>query len=120
MFLNDSLILPECFTLFVGKKNPGRKYFVKKVEYRRGVTVKHKPLENRVYKYKNPSKVFYCPLCRTERAVTISPRLTLKNYVQIFLTSIVLGAALFPLMNVRSFFVFFVVWAAFEDRKSVV
>ena len=73
-----------------------------------------RPLESREYTYKNATKNFYCPLCRTERAVTISPRLTTKNYVQIFLTSLVLGAALYPLMSVRSFFVFFVVWAAFE------
>lgn len=78
------------------------------------VLVKNRPLENRVYRYKNPAKNFFCPLCRTERAVTISPRLTVKNYVQISLTSIVFGAALYPLMNVRSFFVFFIVWAIFE------
>ncbi len=73
-----------------------------------------KPLETRVYRYKNPAKAFYCPLCRTERAVTISPRLTTRNYLQIFLTSIILSSALFPLMGVRSFFTFFLVWAIFE------
>lgn len=76
--------------------------------------MKLRPLEKRVYRYKNPSKNFFCPLCRTERAVTISPRLTHKNYAQIFLTSIVFSALLYPLMEVRSFFVFFVVWAIFE------
>ena len=45
-----------------------------------------RPLESRVYKYKNPATSFFCPLCRTERAVTTSPRLTLKNYLQIFLS----------------------------------
>jgi len=76
--------------------------------------LKVRPLEERVYKYKNPSKVFFCPLCRTERAMTISPRLTFKNYVQIFLTSIVFGAALYPFMSIKCFFVFFITWAAFE------
>lgn len=76
--------------------------------------MKLRPLEKRVYRYKNPSKTFFCPLCRTERAVTISPRLTNKNYAQILLTSIVFSALLYPLMEVRSFFVFFVVWAIFE------
>jgi transcription elongation factor Elf1 len=78
------------------------------------VLVKNRPLEKRVYRYKNAATNFFCPLCRTERAVTTSPRLSLKNYAQITLTSIVLGAALYPLMEVRSFFVFFVVWTVFE------
>jgi len=78
------------------------------------VSMKLRPLEKRVYRYKNPSKTFFFPLCRTERAVTISPRLTNKNYAQILLTSIVFSALLYPLMEVRSFFVFFVVWAIFE------
>ena len=73
-----------------------------------------KPLVSRVYKYKNQANVFFCPLCRTERGITISPRLTKKNYVQILLTSIVLGAFLFPIMGVKSFFMFFVTWAVFE------
>jgi rubredoxin len=76
--------------------------------------VKHKPLVSRVYKYKNPAKNFYCPLCRTERAMTISPRLTAKNYIQILLTSIVVGSMMFPLMGVKCFFIFFVVWTIFE------
>jgi hypothetical protein len=73
-----------------------------------------KPLETRVYKYKNPAKNFFCPLCRTERALTLSARLSLKNFIQIFLTSIIFAAALYPVMSERSFFVFFVVWAVFE------
>ena len=73
-----------------------------------------KPLENRVYKFKNKNQVFFCPLCRTERGITISPRLTKKNYLQILLTSIVFGSALYPIMGVKCFFVFFVVWAVFE------
>lgn len=73
-----------------------------------------KPLVKRTYKYKSPSRAFFCPLCRTERAITISPRLTKKNYVQILLTSIVFGSALFPLMGGKCFFIFFIVWAVFE------
>lgn len=73
-----------------------------------------KPLEQRVFKYKNKSSTFFCPLCRTERGISISPRLSKKNYVQILLTSIVFGAALFPFMGVKCFFIFFVDWAIFE------
>lgn len=73
-----------------------------------------KPLVKRTYKYKNPSQAFFCPLCRTERGISISPRVTKKNYIQIFLTSIMVGALLFPLMGFNSFFIFFVIWAVFE------
>jgi hypothetical protein len=73
-----------------------------------------KPLVKRTYKYKSPAKAFFCPLCRTERAITISPRLTKKNYFQILLTSIIFGAMLFPLMGIKCFFIFFVLAAAFE------
>jgi predicted RNA-binding Zn-ribbon protein involved in translation (DUF1610 family) len=72
------------------------------------------PLEKRVYKYKNPASSFFCPLCRTERGITTSPRLTKKNYVQILLTSIILGSMLFPFIGERSFFIFFVNWGVFE------
>ncbi len=73
-----------------------------------------KALETRVYKYKNKSNVFFCPLCRTERGISISPKLSKRNYLQILLTSIVFGSALFPFMGVKCFFIFFIVWAGFE------
>ena len=73
-----------------------------------------KPLESRVFKYKNKANSFFCPLCRTERGISTSPRLTKKNYIQIFLTSVVFGAALFPFMGVKCFFIFFVILGIFE------
>ncbi len=76
--------------------------------------MKQNPLVSRVYKYKNQASTFFCPLCRTERGINISPRLTKKNYAQILLTSIVLGSFLFPYIGVKCFFIFFVSWAVFE------
>lgn len=76
--------------------------------------MRSKPLVSRVYKYKNKASQFFCPLCRTERGISVSPRLTKKNYLQILLTSIVFGSLLFPLMGVNCFIVFFAVWGAFE------
>lgn len=76
--------------------------------------VQHKPLEPRVFKYKNTARNFFCPLCRTERNVTTSPRLTKKNHVQILLSSIVLGSMLYPFFGVESFLVFFALRGAFE------
>lgn len=73
-----------------------------------------KPLEERVYKYKNKERNFFCPLCRTERNVTVSPKLTKKNLLQVTLTTIVLGAALYPFFGVESFVIFFAIWGAFE------
>jgi hypothetical protein len=73
-----------------------------------------KPLVTRVYKYKNKSRNFFCPLCRTERNVNTSPRLTTKNHIQIILTSIILGSMLYPFFKVESFVIFFVVWGSFE------
>lgn len=72
------------------------------------------PLVSRVFKYKNKSRNFFCPLCRTERNVNASPRLTTKNHIQIILTSIVLGAMLYPFFGVESFIVFFVLRGGFE------
>ncbi|MBC7715218.1 MAG: hypothetical protein H7177_17870 [Rhizobacter sp.] len=76
--------------------------------------MKNKPLVDRVYKYKNKDRNFFCPLCRTERNVTTSPRLTKKNIVQITLTSIMIAAALYPLVGVNGGVVFFAVWGFFE------
>lgn len=73
-----------------------------------------KPLVDRVYKYKNKERNFFCPLCRTERNVSVSPRLTTKNHIQIILTTIVFGSLLFPFFGVESFVVFFAIWGAFE------
>ncbi len=73
-----------------------------------------KPLESRVYKYKNKSRNFFCPLCRTERNVSVSPRLTKKNHFQIILCTIVLGSMLYPFFGVESFVIYFALWGSFE------
>ncbi|MBC7539054.1 MAG: hypothetical protein H7281_09550 [Bacteriovorax sp.] len=76
--------------------------------------MRSKPLVSRVYKYKNQASTFFCPLCRSERGISISPRLTKKNYLQILLTSIVLGSCLFPFIGAKSFVIFFLSWGVFE------
>lgn len=76
--------------------------------------MRSKPLVSRVYKYKNQASTFFCPLCRSERGISISPKLTKKNYVQIFLTSVVFGSLLFPLVGAKCFSVFFLTWGVFE------
>mgnify|MGYP000978203019 CR=1 FL=1 len=77
------------------------------------------PLERRTYKYKNVPVAFFCPLCRTERAITLVPRLTKVNYLQVVLISLALIASLYPWMQLKSAFVFFIVWASFEYAKRL-
>lgn len=73
-----------------------------------------KALENRTYKYKNPTMKFFCPLCRSERAMTVKARLSKRNYFQILLTGLVSSMALYPVLGVRSFISVFFIWAVFE------
>lgn len=73
-----------------------------------------KPLESRTYKHKDPSMEFFCPLCGSERAFHSTPRLSAKNFAQLSLSTLMAGAALFPVMGPRSFFIFFIFWALFE------
>ena len=78
------------------------------------ITDDHNPLEYRTYKAKKPEEEFYCPLCRTKRAISNSFRLKAKNYLQVLLVSIVLMSMMYPWMQFKSAFVFFIVWAGFE------
>lgn len=71
-------------------------------------------MDKRIYRIKDPQKRFFCPLCRTERGIVVSPRLTAKNYLQILLTSAILFAGMYSMIGVRGFAIFFVVWGLFE------
>jgi hypothetical protein len=76
--------------------------------------MKNKPLVGRVYRIKNPTMEFYCPLCRTERAFKCQPRLSPINYIQIiFITALVVIIA-YPLAGLKSLPIFFILWAGFE------
>jgi hypothetical protein len=79
----------------------------------------HNPLEARVFKFKNPRMEFFCPLCRSQRGFLYSPRLTKKNYVQVFFISLVLSMILYPFLGPRSVVVFFLVWGVMEFSKRV-
>lgn len=68
----------------------------------------------RTFRLKNPSKEFFCPLCSTKRAFTISPRLTQKNYFQIVMMSVFFAMVLYPFMEWRGVFAFFPIWVSFE------
>lgn len=72
------------------------------------------PLEKRTYRYKKPAIQFFCPLCRTERSITIHHKLTSLNYAQIFLITGVVTAVSFPYGGFKSLAVFFPLWMGFE------
>ena len=76
-----------------------------------------KPLEERVYRYKQPFKSFYCPLCRTKRSIIHNFRLTKGNFFQIFLITIVINICVFPFTGAKGLFFIFPVWGIFEFVK---
>ena len=74
----------------------------------------YNPLSKRTFKYKNAHMQFFCPLCSTERAVVTNPHLTPKNYLQVALVTLAIASCLYPFMEWKGIFSFFVVWAVFE------
>ncbi len=80
---------------------------------------RHRPLETRLFKFKKPVMKFFCPLCSTARAFTISPRLSPKNHIQIALITLSLIGMTYSFMGWRAIFWFFFVWSAFEFAVKV-
>ncbi|MDC1175708.1 hypothetical protein OAT67_09935 [Bacteriovoracaceae bacterium] len=73
----------------------------------------------RPYRYKNAAMEFYCPLCSVPRAISVSHRLTAKNYAQILLLTIVTSFFLWPLMDYRGVFCFFIYLGGFEGSRRL-
>lgn len=66
------------------------------------------PLEERIFKYKNPLVTFLCPLCRTERFLSSKHSLSSKNYFQIILLTLTFTLFFYPFMEWRGLFSCFV------------
>lgn len=81
------------------------------------MSIPNRSLESRIYKYKNPAMEFICPLCNTPRAFRYHPRLSFQNYFQIVILSIMSIYFLYPVMQMRSYFMFFLFWAMMEGGK---
>ncbi|MEE2743418.1 MAG: hypothetical protein VYD54_05885 [Bdellovibrionota bacterium] len=77
----------------------------------------HGPLEERVFHYKGPFKHFYCPLCRTKRAIVHDYKLTKQNFIQILLITIMINLVVYPFTGLKGLFFIFLVWGAFEFFK---
>ena len=73
-----------------------------------------KALVKRTFKYKNAAMEFICPLCGTNRAFTLRPQIALKNYLHIFMITVILVMCLYPVMQLNSVWVFFAVWGFYE------
>ena len=72
------------------------------------------PIEPRTFRFKNPAVEFFCPLCRTARAITTHYKLTAFHYLQIIVICSTLAVFLWPWVGFKSLFSFFLVWMAFE------
>jgi RNase P subunit RPR2 len=57
---------------------------------------------------------FYCPQCRAERRLPAAPRISLRHWMQIGITTLVLTAALWPFFGLKGLIVFVPLWAGFE------
>lgn len=77
------------------------------------------PLEQRPYRFKNPSMEFYCPLCRTERAFAGKPGLSKNNVLQIAMLTLVTTLCAYPWAAWRGIFSVFFYWACFEVSLRV-
>ncbi len=78
-----------------------------------------KALEARPFKFKSPLFEFFCPLCRSERALTQTYKLFFRHYIQLGLLTLVTFLLLYPLLQWRGLFVFFIYWPLFELGRRV-
>ncbi|MCF8057648.1 MAG: hypothetical protein K9K67_00015 [Bacteriovoracaceae bacterium] len=77
------------------------------------------PLEARTYRFKKHALQFFCPLCRTERCITIGHRLTYLNYMQITLLTALVTASLYSVAGLKTLAVFFPIWLTFEMTRRM-
>ena len=78
-----------------------------------------KPLEKRSYKYKKVAMEFFCPLCRSKRAIITGHRLTILNYCQIILLTGLSTAAFWTWAGFNGLFTFFPILMAFEAIRRM-
>jgi len=73
-----------------------------------------KALVKRTFKYKKAAMEFICPLCGTYRAFTLRPQIAIRNYLHIFMITVILVMCLYPVMKLNAVWLFFVVWGVYE------
>src|SRR5690606_22684323 len=81
---------------------------------------KIRPLENRPFRFKNARTKFHCPLCASERYLTMNHRLTSKHYLQIAVLTVITTYALFDVMQWRGLFFYFIYLAVYEVARRLV
>jgi predicted RNA-binding Zn-ribbon protein involved in translation (DUF1610 family) len=78
-----------------------------------------KALETRLYRYKKVAMEFFCPLCRTKRIISTGHRLTMLNYVQMGLITVLLSALLWPWAGMRGVLIIFPIWIVFASVRRM-
>lgn len=81
---------------------------------------KIRPLESRPFRFKNAAKKFHCPLCASERYLTMNHRLGLKQFIQLGVLTAISTYALFDVMQWRGLFLGFIFWSIYEVVKRLV
>ncbi|MBF0300055.1 MAG: hypothetical protein HQK51_15135 [Oligoflexia bacterium] len=76
--------------------------------------------DKRIFRMKNPSLEFYCPLCRQKRYMKFRSRPSKKNYTQLLVASLFIIFIAFPYVKQKSwdytFIIIFILimWACYE------
>ena len=86
----------------------------------RKINIEMRVLEARPFKFKTPLVEFFCPLCRSQRALTQTYKLFPRHYAQLFLLTLVTFLLLYPLLKWRGFFIFFIYWPLLELTRRAV
>ena len=77
------------------------------------------PLESRTFRCKIPAVEFFCPLCRSERAINIHYKLKASHYVRIGVVSVSFSFFLWPFIGKASLFSLFFIWAIYEGTLRI-
>lgn len=71
------------------------------------------------FKVKDPTREFYCALCRAPRALRYERRLTTANYLQVVMITITITAATYTTIGLRGLSSFFIIWLFFETSRKM-
>jgi hypothetical protein len=62
---------------------------------------------------------FFCPLCKTERELKYSSKLTKRHYAQIVVLSVAMGWIMLPVLQAKVIILFFMNWIFFETVNKI-
>lgn len=68
----------------------------------------------RVFRLRNASFRFLCPLCKADRGLRYRSSLRMKNYLQIIILVLVVSAVLWPFWGFKAFYLTILIWPSYE------